>query len=91
MGVPRNVTVGTTPTRLCLKNAYRKGLQIQNKDSSVTVYLGGNSVSASGDLQGLAVLPTELWSWNIQDEGRKYEWYGIVASGTATVCVQEDT
>ena len=85
----RAVTVGTTPTRLCSANPYRKGLMIYNTDTDVTVYLGDKNVRTSGDRMGIALLPSQLISMNLQDEERTKEWYGIVSSGTVVVVVYE--
>jgi len=89
MARPRRVTVTTSPTRLCVKNLARKGLRIQNIDASNTVYLGGSSVQASGEKQGMQLLAGQLISWNKEDEDVTYAWYGIVGAGTANVIVTE--
>lgn len=86
MARPRVVSVGTSATRLCVKNSHRKGLTIQNLDDTTSLFLGGATVSANN---GIELQPKQMICWNINDYDRTYAWHGIVSSGSINVLVNE--
>lgn len=48
------VTATSTPALLCLVDAENAGVLVQNT-GSVTAYVGGSTVTSSGDTQGLSI------------------------------------
>ena len=87
----RAVSVGTTRTRLASANSARDILIIENTDDTIDVYVGDVNVTASGDQQGLTLLPKQKLTISRELHGKLVEqaWYGITASGTAIVIVYE--
>lgn len=81
-----SVTVGTTPTLIAFSPASEYGtspIEVTNT-GSVTVYLGGPTVSATaGANQGLPL--TANASLEVPTSRLANPLYGVVASGTGTV------
>ena len=83
MNQTNQVSVGASPTLIIAANATRAGVLITNPSASVTVYLGGASVSTS--------IGQILSSGNSITLPVSSAIYGIVASSTQTVSFVELT
>lgn len=83
------ITVTTSPTPLTAAGADGKsgtsGLPFN--DGAVTVFLGGSDVAASGAKKGVPVLAGTYGPGLDLSNGEIL--YGVVASGTCSVCVLE--
>ena len=81
------VSVGTTATKLpATPLVGRKYIRVQNIGSS-TLYIGGAAVSAdSTSTGGIQLFPYSVWE---ESYDHTVNVYGIVASGTCNVVVEE--
>ena len=82
------VACSTAVVELCGGQPNRTLLTFTN-NGSVTVYLGGSTVSSSAFVYAL---PAGEWVQFTQDDGDaapRMQWYGVTASSTASVSVGE--
>lgn len=84
------VTASTTATKLCDGSPRRRNLTLTN-NGAVTVYLGSSDVSTTAFFRPLAAGATDEFTRGPggDDPLPEAAWYGIVASGTASVSVGE--
>jgi hypothetical protein len=78
-------TVGTSPTLIAVVEADADGVLVQN-NGSVTVYLGGGTVAASGANQGFS-LATTTSVLVPSTGGVANQLYAVTGSSTASVVV----
>jgi hypothetical protein len=84
---PGQVTVTTTATLLLALNPARTAYHLVNT-GTVTVYLGGSNVTTSNGHALLAGTSSPQWSRGLGADTVS-PVYGIVASGTALVTVEQ--
>jgi hypothetical protein len=79
-------SVGSSPTLIAVVASDDGGVLVQNT-GSVSVYLGGPTVAASGANQGFALAGTNASVLVPSVGGPPNQLYAITASSTATVVV----
>ncbi len=85
IGVPSNVTVGTSPVMLVQANVNRNSLTIQNQGST-TVFLGvDDTVSDSGATRGYALFAGQTFT----DDATAGSWWAMCTSGSNIVNLLE--
>ena len=89
------VSIANTATSIIAKNSGRGSLVIENVDASKTVFWGvDNTVTTANGMQLLAG-ERMIWTYDGDFEASRFfyrgAFFGIVASGTADVRVQEFT
>jgi hypothetical protein len=73
------VTVGTTPTLVCMSDIEQPGIVVQNSGET-PVFIGGATVSASGTAAGLSLAAGATLTAPFIGE-----LFAVVASGTGAV------
>lgn len=85
-----SVTVGTTPTALCFPNVRRESLEFTvPTGSAASVFFGGATVTTATGQEYAAGQRYQRDQDNMSNPSVQAAWYGIVASGTIAVKVQE--
>jgi hypothetical protein len=86
------VSVGTSATQIIAKNFNRINLEIYNPDGSAAVFVGESGVTTS---TGIPIAAGATKSWTYQGGHHPFFYrgavYGVVASGTISVQVWEQT
>lgn len=74
------VTTTTTPQRIAVARSQRRTITLQNQGSA-TVYIGDQTVTASGSTRGYALFAGASFTDNASDG----EWWAVASTSTQAV------